>query len=368
MKTLAKLAVPALLVVVLNVSAAAQNPQLNNAKVQEVAATAGLKAAVEGVVQGHDAPLWIGYRIPTAAKERTMCCFDSWSASWKSNQCSNGCRVELSRGVSMNNTPSSCSPPEPPAYAFLFLRTGEAGDRRIRKVRVYSADCQLDFGGLPVFWINDVKPEQSIELLAGMASASADSEQEIREFAHGAVMAIAFHDSPAADAALEKLIQPGQPANMRNNVAFWLGVERGQRGEELLRKYVKNDPDVHFREKGTFALSQSKVPEALTDLVDMARHDPNSRVRGQAIFWLAQIGGRKQAEQITAAIEEDPETEVKKKAVFALSQMHDGEGVPLLIRLARTNPNPVVRKQAIFWLGQSQDPRALDFLEQLLTK
>jgi len=27
-----------------------------------------------------------------------------------------------------------------------------------------------------------------------------------------------------------------------------------------------------------------------------------------------------------------------------------------------------VRKQAIFWLGQSKDPRALDFLEEILTK
>jgi HEAT repeat protein len=48
--------------------------------------------------------------------------------------------------------------------------------------------------------------------------------------------------------------------------------------------------------------------------------------------------------------------------------MHDGEGVPLLISLARTNKNPVVRKQAIFWLGESRDPRALDFLEEILTK
>jgi HEAT repeat protein len=83
---------------------------------------------------------------------------------------------------------------------------------------------------------------------------------------------------------------------------------------------------------------------------------------------MAQIGGRKEAEQITEAIENDPETEVKKKAVFALSQMHDGEAVPRLIHLAKENRNPVVRKQAIFWLGQSKDPRALDFLEEIITK
>jgi len=36
--------------------------------------------------------------------------------------------------------------------------------------------------------------------------------------------------------------------------------------------------------------------------------------------------------------------------------------------VARTNRNPAVRKQAIFWLGQSKDPRALQFLEEILTK
>ncbi|HEX3156445.1 MAG TPA: HEAT repeat domain-containing protein, partial [Candidatus Angelobacter sp.] len=81
-----------------------------------------------------------------------------------------------------------------------------------------------------------------------------------------------------------------------------------------------------------------------------------------------QKGSKKAAEQITDAIENDPETEVKKKAVFALSQMHDADAVPRLINVAKTNKNPAVRKQAIFWLGQMNDPRAMDFLEEILTK
>jgi HEAT repeat protein len=83
---------------------------------------------------------------------------------------------------------------------------------------------------------------------------------------------------------------------------------------------------------------------------------------------MGQIGGRKEAEQITDAIENDPETEVKKRAVFSLAQMKNGEGVPLLINVAKTNRNPAVRKEAVRWLGMTNDPRALDFLEQLLTR
>jgi hypothetical protein len=347
--------------------AAAQKPKISNAKLQELSTSAGLKATVDGLVQKQTAPLWIGYRIPAAAKDRTMCCFDSGDGiqSGKS-KCCMGCKLESGSGSSFNGTVSDCSPPEPLPYAFIFFR---AEQKQITKIRVYSADCPLDFAGLPLYWLEDVKPEQSVELLTGLALAQESGSMDWdRNQAHQAVMAIALHDAAAADAALEKMIQPGQRQSLRENAAFWLGVERGKEGLELLRKYVRDDPDDRVREKSTFAFSQSKEPEALKDLIGMARHDQSPRVRSQAIFWLAQKGSKKAAEQITDAIENDPETEVKKKAVFALSQMHDAEAVPRLITLARTNKNAVVRKQAIFWLGQMNDSRALDFLEEILTK
>jgi hypothetical protein len=345
---------------------AAPKPKISNAKLQELSASAGLKATVDGLVQKQTGPLWIGYRIPTAAKERTMCCFDSLdNFEAAANKCCMGCRMESEKGSSFNGTNSNCSP-EPLPYAFIFFR---AEQKQITKVRVYSADCALDFANLPLYWLESVKPEESVELLTGMVmTENTESSERKQDPGRQAVMAIALHDTAAADTALEKMIQPGQRQSLRENVAFWLGVERGKKGLELLRKYVKDDPDDRVRAKGTFAFSQSKEPDALKDLIGMARHDQSPHVRSQAIFWLAQIGGKKEAAQITQAIEDDPETDVKKKAVFALSQMHDEDAVPRLISLARTNKNPVVRKQAIFWLGQSKDPRALDFLEEILTK
>jgi hypothetical protein len=356
----------ATLLILAAAAAPAQKPKVANARLQELSATTGLKPTVDGLLQKQTGAFWIGYRIPALAKERTMCCFDSVDQFRNSDRCCMGCRMESEKSGSFNGTVSDCSPPEPLPYAFVFFR---AEQKQITKVRVYSADCALDFANLPLFWLEEVKPEQSVELLAGLVAAeNADATYRKKDPAHQAVMAIAMHDTPAADQALEKMVQPGQRASLRENVAFWLGVERGKKGLELLRKYVKDDSDDRVREKGTFAFSQSKEPEALKDLISMARHDPSPHVRGQAIFWLAQIGSRKEAEFITEAIENDPETEVKKKAVFALSQMHDEDAVPRLITLARTHKNPVVRKQAIFWLGQSHDPRALDFLEEILTK
>src|ERR1041385_6313797 len=231
----------AILVVCCAVIVAAQEvppkPKISNAKVQEVSASAGLKATVEGLVQKQTAPIWIGYSIPTAAKERTMCCFDSVNSfEGAASKCCTGCRMESEKG-SFSGTNSNCPQPEGLPYAFVFFR---AENKQISKLRVYSADCGLDFANLPLYWLEGVKPEQSVELLTGMVSAG-DSENTNRHKDPGreVVMAIAMHDTPAADAALEKMIQPGQRPSLRENVAFWLGVERGKKGVELLRKYVK---------------------------------------------------------------------------------------------------------------------------------
>ncbi len=343
----------------------AQKPTIKNAQIHEQSAASGFKPAVDSILQKEPGRVWIGYRIPAQAKEPSMCCFDGGDGWRGSGKCCLGCKMDSEHGGSFNGTVSDCAPPEPVPYAFVFLKA-EAG--KVSKVRVFSVDCPLDFANLPLYWLEGVKPEQSIDLLASIAVADSGSEREERGRGSEAVMAIAIHDTPAAEGSLEKLIQPSQPERLRENVAFWLSVERGKAGYQLLRKYVKDDASDRFREKGTFALSLSKEPEALRDLITLARSDSSSRVRSQAIFWLAQKGGRKAAQEISDAVENDPETAVKKKAVFALSQLHEGEGVPLLINVARTNRNPAVKKEAIFWLGQSNDKRALDYLEEILTK
>jgi HEAT repeat protein len=342
---------------------AAQKPNISNAKLQELPAASGLKPAFDAIAQKQEAPVWIGYRIPAVPTQGSMCCPNSWSSA-KSNgaQCCMGCKME-SKEESFTGTISGCAPSEPFHESLVFFRV-EA--RQVTKIRSYSPDCKLDFGGLPVFWLENVSPGQSVALLSELAhAANTESKRSITTSALGA---IAMHDDPAADQVLQKLMQPETPESIRELVAFWLGAQRGKRGFEVLHKYAKNDPSDSLRQKIAFALSVSKEPEAIKDLISMARSDTSSRVRGQAIFWLAQIGGRKEAQEITDAIENDPETEVKKRAVFALSQMKNGDGVPLLIQVARTNKNPVVRREAVRWLGFTNDPRALDFLEQILAR
>ncbi len=279
-------------------------------------------------------PAWLGYTVPSVRGHDQTC--------------------DYGRGVRAPG-PVHLEPPDQVQILFRIEQN------RVGKIRVISADCQLDADGLPLRWIRDVRPAESVALLSGLAAESG-------RVGDGAVTAIAQHADASADQALEKFAAAGQPESLREKAVFWMGAARGRRGYETLRRIVTQDASDRMREKAIFALSVSREPEAVNTMIAVARNDASSHVRGQALFWLAQKAGRKAVGAISDAVDRDPDTEVKKKAVFALQQLPGGEGVPMLIQVARTNKNPAVRKQAMFWLGQSNDPRALEFFEEVLKR
>jgi HEAT repeat protein len=335
--------------------------RFTNARSETRSAAQGVDRAVQAMTSAG----WIGYRVPMVPGPRQMCCFDTIGPG--DNSCCGMCRLEGGGGVSMNtgdpNTRGGRIVLEPPTEFLVLARVERGG---VQRVRTFTPDCDVDAGGMPVVWLTDVTADASITWLSGLVTADRPDDRE--KIAKAAMHAIAMHESPAADRALERFVAPTQPEWLRSDTSFWLGNSRGEPGARLLARMIAQDPSDKVREKVTFGLSQSKQPSALATLIDTAKSDKSTKVRGQALFWLAQRAGREAAAAIANAIDNDPETEVKKKAVFALSQLPSDEGVPKLIDIAKNNRNPEVRKQAIFWLGQSHDPRAAQFFEEILLR
>jgi hypothetical protein len=334
-----------------------------------LSSAAGAQSLEQHIRSAATAPVtWVGYRVPMVSGPRQMCCYDSISAG--SLSAAGACRLESGSGVSMNTGDSFNDRGSrimlEPSTEFSVLARIEGG--RVTRIRTFTPDCTLDAGGLPLVWLKDVKPDDSVGWLTTLVGASPDAGEQHDRVGKTAMTAIALHDAASADRALESFVAPARPEWLRRDTAFWLGSTRGEAGVRLLQRMLSQDPSDKVREQVTFGLSQSKVPAALTTLIATARDDRSTRVRGQALFWLAQKAGREALATIGGAIDNDPETEVKKKAVFALSQLPKDEGVPKLIDVARNNRNPEVRKQAIFWLGQSHDPRAAKFFEDILLK
>jgi HEAT repeat protein len=319
-------------------TAAWAQPVLQNAKMRQEPAAPSLQAKLAEL--GRDAgPLWVGYEVAAIRSS--------------GRHYGNGCGMQyLENG---RNAGDNTANPAPAAAAYIFLRFE---NHAISKVEVANQGCQVDAGGMPVVWLTGVKQEESIGALRGIAE---------REISDSALMAIGFHASPAATRALAELASAKQNPRVREKASFWLASERGAEGLPALQQ-LAHDSDAGFREKMTFHLTLVADPRALEELMKMAESDSNLKVRSQAMFWLAQKAGEKAAGFLASAAQSDPEVEVKKKAVFALSQLPKDEGIPRLIHVAETNSDREVRKQAIFWLGQSADPRALKFLEQMLSR
>jgi hypothetical protein len=330
--------------------ASSAQPRFVNAHVEARPSGPGFERAFAAAVAGQQAPAWMGYSVPAVPGDRHMCESDRYPSR---------AYLEGRPAADRDAGPLHAALEEPRDIAILFRV--ESG--RVGKLRVYSVDCELDAGGLPVVWLTGVAPADSVALLRGMVGRP-DGEGGVRQ--DSVLMAIALHRDEAAEQAIEAFAGPGQPSTTRKRAAFWLGAARGDRGFEALRRIIGDERDPGTRREFVFPVSLSHRADAVDLLIRLAREDDSAEVRKQAMFWLGQKAGQRAAAALASATEYDPDTDVKKRAVFGLSRMPNGEGVPRLIEVARANKNPEVRKQAVFWLAQSNDPRALAYLVELV--
>lgn len=336
--------------------APAQPARISNATLRRVSMDGGLAPTLDGLVRGATGPAWVGWSVP-ASTDRDVCCYRGTGGP-------GGCRLEDGEGALAAEVPAAPGVSLDEAPVLVVLLRIESG--AVRRVRPVSEGCPVDGGGTTLHWLADVRPSESVAVLAGLVPDGEAGKAE-HAVAEGAMAAIAHHADPAADRALERLVAPGRPRPVREQAAFWLGNARPGALPRLLR-LARSDADERFREHLAFVLTQVGDERATDGLIGMAKSDESPRVRGQALFWLGQKAGRRAVGAIEEVLDSDPDAEIRKSAVFALSQLPRDEGVPLLIRTARTHSRRAVREQAFFWLGQSEDPRALAFFEEVLTR
>ena len=336
---------------------AAATPSVRNTELDTRALTGPLNDALQAIAVDADGPAWIGYAVPLIPGYE-MCCGD-----YRQSHCL--CKLERENNTYQHSGDADDKDMQVGRDMLVLFRIE---DGEVERIRAYSENCELDAGGVPMYWLTGVSPTESIAFLKTYATSERGSRQEREQIAEQAVSTIAMHHDPAALDALEGFVDPGQPENLREHTVFWIGNCGGARGIEILNRLLDDDPSSDVREQAVFALTLPDDPQAIESLIRVARHDRDSDVRSNALFWLANEAGERAVGAIEDAIENDPDTDVKEQAVFALSQLPKDEGVPLLIKVASTNHNPEVRKQAIFWLGQSEDDRALEFFEEILSR
>ena len=63
---------------------------------------------------------------------------------------------------------------EPPDHAVILFRVDNGA---VERIRTLSPDCEIDAGNLPVHWLADVKPVESVALLDTFAVTDSAQEQ-----------------------------------------------------------------------------------------------------------------------------------------------------------------------------------------------
>src|SRR5262245_49493358 len=231
--------------------------RVSNAKTETRSAAQGLEREIRAIT-ARGGITWFGYRWPMVAGPRQMCCYDTISNS--GDACCGSCRLESGSGVTMNSGDSISMRGSrvmlEPATEFLVLARVEGGT--VTRVRTFTPDCDVDASGLSVVWLTDVKPDESIAWLSSLVLSSPDATgafgargDDVRRDRVGktAMSAIALHDVPAADRALESFVAPSRPEWLRGDTAFWLGSARGDAGARMLARMIAEDPSEKVRDK-----------------------------------------------------------------------------------------------------------------------
>ncbi|PWU12494.1 MAG: hypothetical protein C5B51_00545 [Terriglobia bacterium] len=223
---------------------AGQPKLLINAQVDTRSAASGLEREFRGLLGAQPQPAWIGYMVPSIRSYNL------------------GCEYVSPNG----RTAPGVVHLEPPAQAVILFRVVSGA---VERVRALSPDCELDAGGVPLHWLADVRPAESVALLATFDLSEA-------------VTAIAMHADPAADSTLEGFLAPGRPESQQRRAAFWLAAARGARGLQVVKDILTKDSNQAVRRQAVSGLAASRQPESLDLLMSIAKTDRDSQIRRQA--------------------------------------------------------------------------------------
>jgi hypothetical protein len=269
--------------------AAAQQPRIANGEVRRQPAGTPFVQSFRSLVAAQPDIAWLGYSVPMSDGQRVMCCVgDSYISGTvsSSDACCGACRLEPSAdGTTTFTARSGGGGPikleGSPGMVILFRVAG----KRVERVRTFSEDCQLDAGGRPVQWLDNVRPADSVALLESLVGAESDRKDRVTG---GALAALSLHADLSASDALIRLARSHAAAGVRGDAIFWLAQRAGQKSAALITERIDQDPDTEVKKRAVFALSQLPRDEGVPLLIKVARTNANPAVRKQAMFWLGQ--------------------------------------------------------------------------------
>src|SRR6202451_1769939 len=124
----------------------AQQPRVSNARLETRPLTGGLEAAFQAILRAQASPAWVGYAEPIVPRDRQSCSGDR------------GVTVAAPQTVKL----------EGPTHLVILLRVE---NHQTVKIHIFTPECDLDAGGLPLIWLTGVTAHESIQFLLSVAKS-----------------------------------------------------------------------------------------------------------------------------------------------------------------------------------------------------
>ena len=246
----------------------------------------------------------------------------------------------------------------------VFLVSQKAGDEAADiLIQTAKNDPDQETREQAVFWLGQVRSDRAVPLLEDLLKNSTDKETKDK-----ALFALSQQSAPRAGQVLRDFAErESEDEELREQAIFWLGQKRGDDNANYLKGLYSRVKKDALKEKIIFSLSQQR---GNGEWVMNIALDPKESIemRKQALFWAGQNGGTP-TESFATLYDKMTDPEIKEQLIFVFSQRgRDGKALEKLMDIAKTDKDKEMRSKAIFWLGQSRDPRAVKFLEDLITK
>ena len=188
---------------------------LINAQVDTRSGASGLESVFRPLIAAQTQAAWIGYSVPTP-REYNL-----------------GCEYVSPGG----RTAPGVIHLEPPDHAVVLFRV-EAG--AVSRIRVVSPDCEIDGGGAPLHWLDDVRPAESTALLESFAKAIPGTKR--------------------------------RDEHLRTSAIFALSVSQEAGALDYLISLARQDENAQIRRQCVSALARSRDPKAIAFFTDVLKH------------------------------------------------------------------------------------------------
>jgi len=137
-----------------------------------------------------------------------------------------------------------------------------------------------------IYWLGQAKGDKDsvVDTLVGLLPSLPDDDSEAIAYSLSQIRTDKSFNALATIAG-----DKTKGEKVRNNAVFWIGQSRNANRIGLLQDVYKNSMDnPKMRQQVMFALNQTREPQAVMIMSNIASTDPDIEVRKQAVFWLGQ--------------------------------------------------------------------------------